>query len=291
MAGGLSARTAPGALSGAGREYATSGGCSQRRGWAWAGQQVVFLMETNCLPAVSIHTGRGVGSLSGLSLTATLKQAGSAGGRRSVDDAAPRSSGAELIRRLQRRYPGAFEELLDSYEQPVYHFIYRLLDDPSDAPDVTQDVFVKIFLKVGDFRGDSSLKTWIYRIAVHEASNRRRWFSRHRGRELSLDFSPHGDGLKGHWFVDPQETPFDALSRQEQMQLVENALRAIDSRLRCAVVMRDIEGMSYQEIADTLKVSLGTVKSRILRGRETLKKRLRREVGDPVPEACALQPE
>ena len=97
--------------------------------------------------------------------------------------------------------------------------------------------------------------------------------------------------MNGHWFVDPQETPFDALSRQEQMELVENALRAIDSRLRCAVVMRDIEGMSYQEIADTLKVSLGTVKSRILRGRETLKKRLRREVWGTVPEACALQPE
>ena len=248
-------------------------------------------METNCLPAVSIHTGRGAGSLSGRSLTATLKQADRRVEGVPVDDSAPRSSEADLIRRLQCRYPGAFEELLDSYERPVYRFVYRLPDDPSDAPDVTQDVFVKIFLKVGDFRGDSSLKTWIYRIAVHEASNRRRWFSRHRGRELSLDFSPHGDGLNGHWFVDPQETSFDALSRQEQMELVENALRAIDSRLRCAVVMRDIEGMSYQEIADTLKVSLGTVKSRILRGRETLKKRLRREVWGTVPEASALQPE
>ncbi len=208
-----------------------------------------------------------------------------------VDDSAPRSNEAELIRRLQCRYPGAFEELLDSYEQPVYRFVYRLLDDPSDAPDVTQEVFVKIFLKVGGFRGDSSLKTWIYRIALHEASNRRRWFSRHRGRELSLDFSSDGHGLNGHWFVDPQETPFDALSRQEQLELVENALRMIDSRLRYAVVMRDIEGMSYQEIADTLKVSLGTVKSRILRGRETLKKRLQREVRDTVPESCALQPE
>ena len=112
-----------------------------------------------------------------------------------------------------------------------------------------------------------------------------------RGRELSLDFSSDGHGLNGHWFVDPQETPFDALSRQEQLELVENALRMIDSRLRYAVVMRDIEGMSYQEIADTLKVSLGTVKSRILRGRETLKKRLQREVRDTVPESCALQPE
>ncbi len=208
-----------------------------------------------------------------------------------MDDSAPRLSDEELIPKLQRRYPGAFEELLDAYEQPVYRFVYRLLDDPSDAPDVTQDVFVKIFLKVGDFRGDSSLKTWIYRIAVREASNRRRWFSRHRGRELSLDSSLNGDGLKGHWFVDPQPNPFDALDRKEQMELVENALRTIDSRLRTALVMRDMEGMSYQEIADTLKVSLGTVKSRILRGRETLKKRLRCEVRDPVPEACALQPE
>ena len=248
-------------------------------------------METNRLLVVSISTGQGVGGLLGTSLAATLKEADPQVEGVPVDDSAPRSSEAELIRGLQCRYPGAFEELLDSYEQPVYRFVYRLLDDPSDAPDVTQDVFVKIFLKVGDFRGDSSLKTWIYRIVIHEASNRRRWFSRHRGRELSLDFSPNGHGLKGHWFVDPQETPFDALSRQEQMELVENALRAIDSRLRCAVVMRDIEGMSYQEIADTLKVSLGTVKSRILRGRETLKNRLQREVRGTVPEACALQPE
>ena len=224
-------------------------------------------------------------------LTATLREAGRQVEGVPVNDFAQKSSEVELIRRLQRRYPGAFEELLDSYEQPVYRFVYRLLDDPSDAPDVTQDVFVKIFLKVGGFRGDSSLKTWIYRIAVHEASNRRRWFSRHRGRELSLDCNSNGHGLKGHWFVDPQETPFDVLSRQERMELVENVLRTVDSRLRCAVVMRDIEGMSYQEIADTLKVSLGTVKSRILRGRETLKKRLRREVRDTVPEACALQPE
>ena len=108
---------------------------------------------------------------------------------------------------------------------------------------------------------------------------------------MSLDFSSNGQGLQGHRFVDPQETPFDALSRLEQLELVENALRMIDSRLRYAVVMRDIEGMSYQEIADTLKVSLGTVKSRILRGRETLKKRLQREVRDTVPESCALQPE
>ena len=90
----------------------------------------------------------------------------------------------DLLQRLKNRRPGAFEEFLDRYQQPIHGFIYRLLDDPSEAPDVTQEVFIKVFLNIGDFRGDSSLKTWVYRIAVHEASNRRRWFARHRRREL-----------------------------------------------------------------------------------------------------------
>ena len=85
-----------------------------------------------------------------------------------------------LVRRLKCREPEAFDELISRYQGPLYGFIYRQLDDPSDSADVVQEIFLKVYRKIDDFRGDCTLKTWMYRIAVHEASNRRRWFSRHR---------------------------------------------------------------------------------------------------------------
>jgi RNA polymerase sigma-70 factor (ECF subfamily) len=198
---------------------------------------------------------------------------------------------ATLLARLREHSPAAFEQLIDAYQGPVYGFIYRLLDDPSDAPDVTQEVFLKIYRKIGEFRGECSLKTWIYRIAVHEASNRRRWFFRHRNRETPVE--GEGDDQGSHWLylVDQRDTPFDALQRQEQMELITQALRGMDERLRAAVVLRDIEGLSYTEIADALQISLGTVKSRILRGREALKARLRQMAPELAPDGCAFQTE
>ncbi len=86
----------------------------------------------------------------------------------------PQGVESDLLVRLQGRRPGAFEELLDLYQQPLYRLVFRLLEVPSEAADVTQEVFIKVFLKLGSFRGDCSLKTWLYRIAVREASNRRR---------------------------------------------------------------------------------------------------------------------
>jgi len=199
-------------------------------------------------------------------------------------------SDAELLDRLRARRPGAFEDLIELYHEPIYRFVYRLLEDPSEAPDITQEVFIKIFLKIGNFRGHSSLKTWIYRIAVNEALNRRRWFFRHRRNEVEKPDSP-GDTPSLDWLIDPRGTPFDTLQRRELGELIERSLRHIDDRLRTAVVLRDIEGLSYQEIADTLRVSLGTVKSRILRGREALKSRLLQQAPEIVPEITALPTE
>ena len=197
----------------------------------------------------------------------------------------------DLLHRLKNRYPGAFEEFLDLYQQPIHGFIYRLLDDPSEAPDVTQEVFIKVFLNIGDFRGDSSLKTWVYRIAVHEASNRRRWFSRHRRRELCGVHDDDSEIRLGRYLQDGGASPFEATYRQEQRELIEGALRHMDERLRTVVVLRDMEGLSYNEIAKTLEISLGTVKSRILRGREMLRSRLRQQVTATVPADAALQTE
>ena len=196
-----------------------------------------------------------------------------------------------LLQDLQRGAPQAFERLLDQYQQPVYRFVYRLLEDPADAPDVTQEVFVKVFRKIGEFRGDASLKTWVYRIAVNEASNRRRWFARHRKNEVSVDSFAEGAMADADWFIDRRGTPFDLLSREEVRVTIHKTLGEIDQRLRVAVILRDIEGLSYNEIADTLQVSLGTVKSRILRGREAMKSKLRRELAVELPGAYAAQPE
>lgn len=203
-----------------------------------------------------------------------------------------RGDDRDLLYRLQNRRPGSFEELLDLYQQPIYGFVYRMLDDPTEAPDVTQEVFIKVFCKIGDFRGDSSLKTWLYRIAMREALNRRRWFSRHRRKETSLVGSyDGGNGGSNRYLVDESESPFNAACRREQRELVENTLRRMDERFRTAVILRDIEGLSYNEIAETLRVSLGTVKSRILRGREMLRSRLPQQAADTVPAGVALQTE
>ncbi len=196
-----------------------------------------------------------------------------------------------LLQDLQRGAPQAFERLLDQYQQPVYRFVYRLLEDPADAPDVTQEVFVKVFRKVGEFRGDASLNTWIYRIAINEASNRRRWFTRHRKNEVSVDSAAEGAVADAEWFIDRRGTPFDLLSREEVRIAIRKTLGEIDQRLRVAVILRDIEGLSYNEIADTLRVSLGTVKSRILRGREAMKSKLRRELAVELPGTYVAQPE
>ncbi len=198
---------------------------------------------------------------------------------------------SELLRRLREQSSQAFEQLVDTYQGPVFGFIYRLLEDPSEAPDVTQEVFLKVFRKLGEFRGECSLKTWIYRIAIHEASNRRRWFFRHRRREKPMLGEGDEDGSQWEQLVDGGDTPYEALRRREQVELITQALRGMDERLRVALVLRHIEGLSYNEIAETLQISLGTVKSRILRGREALRARLQREVPELAPENCALQTE
>jgi len=197
----------------------------------------------------------------------------------------------DLLYRLQHRHPGAFEEFLELYQQPIHGFIYRLLDDPSEAPDVAQEVFIKVFLKIGEFRADSSLKTWVYRIAVHEASNRRRWFARHRRRESCALQDDDSEIRLGRYLTDDAESPFDATYRQEQRDLVEKTLRQMDERLRVVVILRDVEGLSYNEIAETLNVSLGTIKSRIMRGREMLRSRLQQQVTATIPADAALQTE
>jgi RNA polymerase sigma-70 factor (ECF subfamily) len=194
-----------------------------------------------------------------------------------------------LVQGLRDGTEAAYEALTAEYQQPVFNLVSRLLNDPSDASDVVQEVFIKVFRKIGAFRGESSLKTWIYRVAVNEAYNYQRWFSRHRKQEVGLENDDEGNISYFQKLSDPGRSPFDSVSDHEQHALVEAALARLNPSFRTAVVLRDIEELSYEEIAEVLQVALGTVKSRILRGRDALRKELAGRL-EPEP-ALRLRPQ
>jgi RNA polymerase sigma-70 factor (ECF subfamily) len=192
-----------------------------------------------------------------------------------------REEDSSLLRGLRAGDEAAYETLIQRFEQPIYNIISRLLDNPADAADVVQEVFLKVFRNVASFRGDSSIKTWIYRIAVNEARNQRRWFSRHRRQEVNLEAEEPGDVYFGthqksyqSWLPDPGRSPYELTLDRETQALIEAALAQVNPKFRAALVLREIEGLSYDEIGEILEISLGTVKSRILRGRDALKKHL-----------------
>jgi RNA polymerase sigma-70 factor (ECF subfamily) len=183
-----------------------------------------------------------------------------------------------LLDGLRSGDEAAYEALIERFQHPVYSLVYRLMSDPADSGDVVQEVFLKVFRSVGSFRGQSSLKTWIYRIAVNEASNHRRWFSRRRGQEVGLDAEQPDGRTLNQVLPDPGPNPFELVVDQEMYSSIEAALQQIRPVFREAVVLRDVEGLSYEEIAEILRVSLGTVKSRILRGREALRECLAQQL-------------
>ena len=179
-----------------------------------------------------------------------------------------------LISSLQAGDESAYEQLIERFQSAVYNLAYRLLNDQADASDVAQEVFLKIFRNVGSFRGDSSLRTWVYRIAVNESHNRRRWLFRHRRGETAIEETFEDSETRTRPLMDSGETPFDFTMNREARVLLEEALATVNPVFRTALVLREIEDMSYEEIADILQVSIGTVKSRIVRGREALRRNL-----------------
>ena len=206
-----------------------------------------------------------------------------------------RNEEAAIIAELKAGSEQAYSWLIAQYNQPIYSLVYRILDDPSDAADTTQEVFIKVFRGIGRFHAESSLKTWIYRIALHEASNRRRWWYRHKGRELSIEATPDSDehpcstGIKDT-LVDGSDSPCDNVFHSQVSAMVEAELKMLQEPYRTAVILRDIEDLSYEQIAEITETSLGTVKSRLVRGREALKKRLARYVREMGPELGLAPP-
>jgi len=191
---------------------------------------------------------------------------------------AARPEEAAVIAELKAGSQEAFASLIGQYHAPLYSLIARTIPDPCEAPDITQDVFVKIYRGIGNFHGESSLRTWIYRIALHEASNQRRWWCRHKRKEITIEQELSADDgepfqLKDT-LVDQHESPFDLAAHAELRDQIEAAVREVPEPFRTTVVLRDIEGFGYEEIAEILNVNLGTVKSRLMRGRAHLKARL-----------------
>ena len=194
-----------------------------------------------------------------------------------------RTEEAAIVAELKAGSEEAFSWLIAQYSQPVYSLVYRVLDDPSDAADTTQEVFIKVFRGIKSFHANASLKTWIYRIALHEAFNQRRWWLRHRGRETSIEparlcHEDHCSPALKDVLVDSGKSPLDNAVNGELRACVETVLSSVPEPYRTTVVLRDIEELSYEEIAEVMEVSLGTVKSRLMRGREALRKGLHRRL-------------
>jgi RNA polymerase sigma-70 factor (ECF subfamily) len=182
---------------------------------------------------------------------------------------------AALVADLKAGSEEAFGILIAQYHQPLYSLIARSLNDPADAADITQEVFIKVFRSIRGFHGGASLRTWLYRIALHEASNQRRWWSRHKKQEITIDSAVECDSDTGlclsATLADHGDSPFDHAAQAEVRERVEAALRQLPEAFRTVVILREIEGFAYEEISEILNVNLGTVKSRLTRGRSALR--------------------
>src|SRR5580692_6746524 len=164
---------------------------------------------------------------------------------------------AELVHELQAGSETAFDWLVTHYHAPVYNLILGMLGDTSDAADGTQEVFLKAFRGIRKFRQGSSLKTWLYRIAIREALNHKRWLRRHLQKNVSIDAEPE-EGHAAIEIEDLAQTPFDQFAACEIQGAVQSALQQIPDVFRSAVILRDLEGLTYEEVAEVLECSVGT---------------------------------
>jgi RNA polymerase sigma-70 factor (ECF subfamily) len=188
------------------------------------------------------------------------------------------SAEEQFLERLKAGDAPAYNRLVEERHGDIYALLYRLTEDPEEARDLTQETFLQAFRHLASFRGDADLRTWLYRIAVNQARNRWRWWKRRRrDRTISLDApvsddldAPRSAGLADDEGLDPER---QTLARERE-QALHAALRSLSRPYREVIVLRDIEGLSYEEVASTLDLNVGTVKSRLNRGRTELRRRL-----------------
>ena len=183
---------------------------------------------------------------------------------------------SEFVDRLRSGDGEAFDTLITRYSGDIYSLLYRMTEDAEEARDLTQETFLSALKAIKSFRGEAELKTWLFRIALNHSRNRFRWWKRRRRNEtVSLD-KPIGDGTAtvSDTIADQGETPEQAFLREERRQRLLNALGGLPEIFRETIVLCDIQGLGYEETARTLNINIGTVKSRLARGREQLRKRL-----------------
>lgn len=183
------------------------------------------------------------------------------------------TSEASLIARCRAGEQAACEQLVAEHQTMVFQLGCHLLGDRDEAYDLSQEVFLRVFRTLDRFRADASLKTWIYRITINQASNRRRfWSRRHRSAQVSLDahVEAHGE------LTEPSEasSPHRILASKQLAERLTLALDALPFDQRTVIILREVEGLAYDEIAQALDIAIGTVKSRLTRARQTLRARL-----------------
>ena len=182
-----------------------------------------------------------------------------------------------LISKIKKGDILAFEELMSSYEKRAYNIALRIMSNEEDAKDAAQEAFIKIFRSIKNFREESSFSTWLYRIVTNTCLDELR--KRKRTESMPLEMTYENE--KGVAYVEigaDRETPEDVFGRIERQQIVHSAIDSLSEDYKTVIVLRDIQGFGYAEIASILNCPIGTVKSRINRARNMLKDRLRKQL-------------
>ena len=180
---------------------------------------------------------------------------------------------ARLIRRLRRRDERAFTEMVRAYQDRVFALCIRMLGDRAEAEDVSQEVFVTVFKSIDSFRGDARFSTWLYRVTANHCKNRIKYLARrHHRSKQDIDDTRETDIARP--MTDPHPRPDRAAEGAQMERIIRAALTEIDEDHRVVIILRDIEQLSYGEIAEILEVAEGTVKSRLFRARAALKQRI-----------------
>ena len=178
----------------------------------------------------------------------------------------------ELVKRVQKGEKGAFDLLVLKYEHKIVNLVMRYVRDPETALDISQEAFIKAYRALPRFRGDSAFYTWLYRIAVNTAKNHLA-SQRRRPMDVELDLQdPEQYGL--HAKLKETDTPEAISLSQELQEILERAIHALPDDLRTAIILRELDGMSYEEIAETMDCPVGTVRSRIFRARDAIGKKI-----------------
>ncbi len=201
-------------------------------------------------------------------------------GERVQDAAAGADPDAETVRRARTGDQGAFEQLVLSHQRRTFNVAYRILGDYDEALDLTQEIFIQAHRSLGQFRGEARFGSWLLAIAVNQCRNRlKHWQRRARSRHdsLSAPVGEEGSELRRE-LPDPGATAFEALESRRVEELVNEELKHVDEEYRTVLVLRELQGVAYEEIAVMLEVPIGTVKSRLHRGRAELRELLRQRL-------------